>query len=922
MIGRRSLRWLLGACLVIVGCASMPAAASAAFGLKSFQVSYQQPPASTPETAEAPGPPDFQAGSHPYQVTISEEFNTFLNSEFQLEPEGSVKDIDMQLPPGLIGNASAVPQCPMVVFDESVLLHNDCPSDTQIGVITVHSPVVTNTEPLTNLAPAPGHAAQFGAMGIAPAVVNAQLRSTGEYALTVEQHNLAQVLPITGVSVTIWGVPADPSHNPFRGECLEEETGTSKGSCSTGAPVEPLLTMPSSCAEPLTANVAVDSWEAPGAFLRQSTTAGHLSGCEQLEFDPTVTVRPESADADSPTGMAIEVGMPYNNDPSTLGSASLRDVEVALPAGISINPATAGGLGGCTPAQVGLDEEGPADCPNESRAGSFEVQSPLLSKPMRGAIYIAQPPDPFDGVLGVYLVGEADGLEIKLPGQLRARSSDGQLTFTLSDAPQLPITALNLDLSGGPRATLATPAACGVFEATAALTSYSAPESGGPVARSNSFAIDEACGGQFTPSLKAGTTSAVAGHPSAFAMELTRTDGQQYLQNFGVTLPPGLLANIVSVAHCGESEAVTGACPAASEVGTITVGDGAGPTPNYLSGHVYFTGPFRGDPYGIVIVMSAVAGPFNLGTVVVRGGIAIDLATASVSISVEPFPTILDGVPLRIKSVELTTVPGFMANPTNCAAQQVTATVGSRAGASVLLSTPFQVVGCASLAFTPTLAATTEAPASRTDGVGLKLAIAYPAETQANLGKVVVELPRQVRARLSTIQQTCNAGRFAQGPAQCPASAVVGSARVTTKILPSPLAGNIYLVSGAGLLPHLEMMLAGDGITYQLAGQFSISKHGVTTALFEGLPDVPLSSVLINLPRGPHSVLGANTDLCKHPVTVGYSFTAQAGAHLHHTTKLAVASGCSAGRAHDKRAAPRGGARKHAHGGSAVRRGR
>ncbi len=925
MIGRRSHRWLLCACLAVGGCAAAPAAASAAFGLKSFQISIQRAPSVTPETVETPGPPDFQAGSHPYQMTISEEMNSFVDAEGTPKPEGLPKDLDIKLPPGVIGNANAVPQCPMVVFESGEFLHNHCPVDTQVGVVILHINGVIVRQPLSNLVPAPGHAAQFGLVLIAPEVVNASL-PTGEYALDLEQRNLGQLLPLTGLSVTIWGVPADRSHDPFRGECLESEgeAGTSKGNCPSDAPVEPFLTLPSSCAEPLTATIAVDSWEAPTVPIRRSATTdgsdgmpSGLTGCEQLEFNPTVTVRPESAAADSPTGVAIEVSMPYNNDPATLAEANLREVAATLPVGMSINPAAAAGLGGCAPAQVGLGEEGSPGCPNESKVGSFEVQTPQLSQPVQGAIYIAQPARPFVGAVGVYLVGEGSGLTVKMAGQLSAGSTDGQLTFTVDNAPQLPITALKLDLWGGPRAAIASPAACGAFEATTALTPYSAPESGGAVARSNSFAIDEACGGQFAPSLKAGTTSSAAGHQSGFAFQLSRTDQQPFLANVGLALPPGLQANIASVTLCGEGEIAADMCPATSEVGTLTAADGAGSVPDYLTGHVYLTGPHGGAPYGIVIIMPAVIGPFDLGTVVVRGEIFVDLATASMSISVEPFPTIVGGVPLRVKSVEMKTAPGFMVNPTSCAAEHITGIVSSRAGTSVALSTPYQAVGCATLAFTPTLTATAEAPASRSGGVGLDLAIAFPAEPQASASKLVMELPRQVRGRLSTIQQTCPAKRFAQSPAHCPPGALVGSARVTTKVLPSPLVGPIYLVTGGGLLPRLVMTVQGDGISDELTGRFVISKHGVTSAIVEGMPDAPISSIAMDLPSGPHSVLGTNTDLCKGHLMVGYTFTAPSGANLKGTTKLGVARGCSTGRAHKASAAGHG--HTHSPGSSAVR---
>ncbi len=933
MIGHRLHLWLSFACLTLAGCAAVPAAASAAFGLKSFHVSYQDAPPTTPETAEAPGPPDLQAGSHPYQMTVNEEFNSFVDAQNTPKPEGLVKNIDIELPSGVIGNANAVPQCQMVAFDQSSLVHDACPADTQVGVVTLDVNGVILTVPLSNLVPAAGHAAQFGVILLTPEVVSETLRNTGEYVLDLEQHNINQMLPVIAFSTTIWGVPADSRHDPFRGECLgdpleKEESGRSIGNCPTGAPVEPLLTMPTSCAKPLTASITVDSWEAPEVPIRQSlTTNGSdgvpstLSGCEQLEFNPTVTVRPESAAADSPTAVAIEVDTPYNNDPATLAEASLREIAATLPAGMSINPAAAAGIAGCAPAQVGLGEEGPSSCPNESQVGTFEVQTPLLSSPVQGALYIEQPPDPFVGTVGVYLVGEADGTVIKMAGQLSARSSDGQLTFTLDNAPELPLTALKVDLSGGSRAVIASPPTCGVFEATAALTPYSDPDAGGPVARSNSFAVDEACGSEFAPSLKAGTTSAAAGHESGFGFQLTRTDQQPFLENIDVALPPGLQADIASVTRCGEGEIAAGMCPATSQVGTITAADGAGPIPNYLTGHVYLTNPYGGAPYGIAIIMPTVVGPFDLGTIVIRGAISIDLATSSNTISIEPFPKVVDGVPLRIKSVQMTTAPDFMVNPTSCATEHITGIVGSRADTSVTLSTPYQAVGCASLAFTPALTATAEAPASRSGGVGLDLAITFPDEPQASASKLDVILPRQVRGRLSTIQQACSAKQFAQNPGQCPPGALVGSGRVSTKELPSPLVGPIYLVAGEGLLPHLVMMVQGDGISDELIGRFVISKHGVTSAIVEGMPDAPISSIAIDLLRGPHSVLGTSTDLCKRHLTVGYTFTAPSGAHLKQTTKLAVARGCSTGSAHTHKAgaARHGHAQTQSHGKSVVR---
>jgi hypothetical protein len=526
--------------------------------------------------------------------------------------------------------------------------------------------------------------------------------------------------------------------------------------------------------------------------------------------------------------------------------------------------------------------------------GTFEVETPIISKVVQGSIYLGESAtNPFTGAVTVYLAGERDGVELKMSGQLSALPGSGQLTLTLDNAPELPLSGLKLDIFGGPRAMMATPAVCGAFTTIAELTPYSAPESGGPTTLSSSFAIDENCGGGFAPTFAGGTTSPVAGQSTGFALRLARADGQQYIQDLTATLPPGLLANIGAVAPCGEAEAAAGTCPASSEVGTVAVGAGAGPNPYYLNGRVYLTSPYGGAPFGMSMVIQAAAGPFNLGTVVIRGGISVDFATSNLKIATDPFPATLAGIPLRVKNVDLTIDrPGFMVNPSNCAEQKVGATVESSAGTSVAVSAPFQVVGCARLPFAPKLTASAAAPASRADGAGVDLAITYPKGAQASTHSLVVELPKGLRARLTTIQQTCVAEKFSSNPALCSPGSLVGVGTVHTTILPSPLTGPIYLVTGSGLLPRLIMMLQGDGVTVEFGGAFQVSKAGVTSAVFDAIPDVPLSSLDIDLPRGPHSALGSTTSMCGHKPVVGYVFTGYNGARVKGTAKLAILHGC------------------------------
>lgn len=910
---RRS-SWLLGACIVVASCATMTSPAYASFGLKSFAASFNEaPPAgAAPGTV---GPPDLRAGSHPYQFTASFAFNTTTNSHGETVTAESAKDVQVELPSGLVGNPNAVPQCPMVEFVSGGLLGNGgCPAGTQVGVITLFTPTLEESVPIFNLVPPAGVAAQFGVDAYTPLVLKLEIRGTSDYSLVVEMHNLSQALPLTAASMTLWGVPAEPSHNPFRGTCLKSN-GTSEGSCPSGVPMEPLLTMPTSCGGPLTTAIAVDSWENPGVYVKSSTTTdgaggppSGLSECDRLHFSPTIAVQPESSAADTPTGLSFDVSIPYQGEAGGLAEANLRDVAIALPVGLSINPATASDLTGCAPAQIGLGEASEPTCPDASKLGTVEVESPVLAKAVQGSIYLAEPAtSPFDGVLTVYFAGAGDGLEFKLPAEL-ITEPDGQLTFTVDNLPELPLSGLKFDLFGGPRAAVATPHACGTFTTTAELTPYSAPESAPPYEQSSSFAIDEGCGGGFTPSFEAGATSSAAGQGTAFTLQLARADGQQYIQNLTASLPPGLLANLNAVSQCGNAEAAAGTCPAQSEVGTVTVGAGAGGDPAYLGGRAYLTGPYDGAPYGMAIVLSASAGPFDLGTVVVRGEIALDFTTARLTITAGPFPTTLQGIPLRIKNFALTVDrPGFMVDPTECAQQTIAGIVDSTEGARAAVSAPFRVVGCSRLPFAPTVLANAEAPASRANGVGLDLKITYPKGVQAGTQAVTMELPRQVRARLTTIQQTCRGEKFTINPALCPPGANVGSGTVRSTILPAPLTGPIYMVKGAGLLPHLVMRLQGDGLTVQLDGTIQISKEGITSAVFEGIPDVPLSVLNIALPRGPHSALGSNSNICARKPTIDYVFTSYSGVQFKRATKLAVLSGC--GRAHQ--ADRRGGSDGH-----------
>jgi hypothetical protein len=884
--------------------------AHASFGLQSFDFSVDSAPPAGAEPG-AVGPPDVQAGSHPFQVSIGFAFKT-TESQGAKIPDGSVKDLQVELPTGFVGNADSVPQCPQETFEQSFLFTQDCPADTQIGILTLDTTLAEITVPLFNLTPPPGVPARFGVFAlITPVIMDVSVRTGGDYGLTVNLLNLSQLLPVLGGTVVLWGVPADKRHDALRGNCLESGGGSS-GECPSNSPVKPFLTLPGSCGGSPEATVSVDSWENPGVPVQgeavprnEEGNALSLTGCERLNFNPTLEVQSESTTADTPSGFAVDVRMPQNEDPYGLAEADLRHAVVTLPPGVSLNPAAADGLGACSSQQIGLDNAAQPDCPDASRIGSVDIESPLLARALQGAIYLATPNEnTFGSLLAVYMAAEQDGVLLKLAGRIDANPGTGQLTFTIDDTPQLPFTDLTLTFEGGPRAPLATPPGCGTFTTTSQLTPYSVPQAAAPATPSSSFNVDEGCGGGFSPSFLAGATSVLAGHDTGFTLQIARADGEQLIQSLSATLPPGLLARLSGVPLCMEVQAVAGTCAAASEIGSIVIAAGAGSDPFHFEGQVFLTGPYGGAPFSLSIVVPGVAGPLELGTIVVRAKVFVDLQDAHMTITTDSLPSILEGVPLRIRGVNLTIDrPGFMLNPTSCERQRVSATVIGATGAEALLSSPFAVAGCVSLPFSPSLAASTTGLVTQAGGAALALKIRNPQGTQANIRAISVVFPEQFSPRLTTIQVACTQATFATNPASCPLTSVVGLATVRTPILGVALSGPAYLVSGGrATLPRLALVLQGQGLTLQIVGSLNVASGHPVTATFASMPDAPISSFALNMARQANSALGANFltkasgSLCGRNLQMPIMIVAQSGARVDRTTKVSVA-GCPKHRA-------------------------
>ena len=914
-----------------------------AFGAERYEL--------TPE--EEGGSVDTRAGSHPFQLTSTLTFNTkavpvfentFNETLPEVQPVALAKDLRFNLPPGLVGNPTSLPQCRLSVFVQSTTSGAvKCPEDTVIGVAT---PIVTNirggtygplaqTLPMYNIEPSVGEPARFGFGTPAGAVMlDTSLRSGGDYGVVVSVSNVPDDVGFIGSQVSFWGVPGDPRHDSSRGSCLDEFEGSANISkitrwefaCPVQGKPQPFLIMPTSCTGPLQTSVQGDSWSEIGRFTPPtvytfSNGAGELvpqKGCNQLRFEPSISVAPDAQQASTPSGLTVgvHVDQEASLNPTGLAESSVKDTTVTLPAGVALNPAGADGLSACATSQVALESPAEQSCPESAKVGTVEIRTPLLPNPLTGAAYLAtQNANPFGSLVALYLLAydPVSGVRVKLAGEVTPQEGTGQLVSTFKETPQLPFEDLKLHFFGGSRAPLGTPALCGSYTTTASI----APWSGNPAAQASSeFQITSGPNGSpcanplpFSPSLTTGSLNLQAGAFTPFTTTMSREDGQQNLQGIQLHFPPGLSGLLSGVALCGEAQANEGTCGPNSLIGETTVSVGLGGNPfSVKGGRVYITGPYEGAPFGLSIVNPAKAGPFDLekntpcDCVVVRARIDVNPSTAALTVTTngpqQPYhiPTILQGIPLQIQHVNvIINREHFTFNPTNCNKMAVTGSLLSTEGASSALSVPFQVTNCATLKFAPKFAVSTAGKTSRANGASLHVKLVYPKASfgsQANIRSVKVDLPRTLPSRLKTLQKACLAATFNANPAACPSESIVGHAKATTPLIPVPLTGPAYFVSHGGeAFPQLIVVLQGYGVTVHLVGDTFISKAGITSSTFRTVPDVPVGTFELTLPQGKFSALAANGNLCKSKLKMPTAFTAQNGAVIKQSTPISV-TGC------------------------------
>ena len=886
----------------------------APFGIfaPSFEVGFLKADAATPV---------LESGAHPALARFPFDFNTIPaplgGAERVVSPPEPIRDLRVDLPPGFLGNPTAVGECTQAQFTL-----NECPRDSQVGRIDLRlypiSPDETNyfqiysptTAGVFNLSHPRGVVTDLGFVFASnPVHIKASLDPANHYAITTEVPLINETVPAYGSRLTLWGVPADHSHDSERCGSLSKTAEE----CPTDHEKVPFLTTPSRCGVDHIARIFdYDSWQHPGVYGTpiDYTLPDQTTHCEKPRFEPDVSIEPTGHQANTPTGLNVHIEVPQNENPDALGTPPVKSTVVTLPEGMTVNPAFAEGLAGCTESQIGLETDDPVECPDNSRIGEVQLRSPLLPNPIEGSMYLArQEENPFGSLLAVYLAlhdTEERGVLVKVAGKISLDSATGQITTSFDQLPELPFEDLTLKFRSGDRAPLVNPPTCGTHAIAATMTSYARP--GEAVGASNSFSVSEGPGGgacqgslgarPFDPSLVAGTLNPVAGAFSPLALRVFRSDADQELSTVEGAAPAGLTASLRGVGRCSEAQIATAAarshpgegaleqahpsCPADSQVGTVQAGAGAGPSPIYVPGKIYLAGPYEGAPASGVAIVPAVAGPVDLGDVVVRAPAYIDPRTAQITIKSDPLPQIVNGVLIRTRDVRINLDrPRFSLNPTSCEPMSIAASLRSTEGATKLDSERFQVGSCASLGFKPRLRLKLRGGTRRGRFPALK-AVYRPRGGDANASSLVVRLPHSAFIEQGHFRTICTRVQFAAAGgdgAGCPPASAYGHVIAYTPILDQPLEGPVYLRSSSHNLPDMVLVLHGPPslpVRFEAVGRIDSARGGIRST-FEGIPDVPLSAVVLEMEGGRKGLIVNSTDLCKGRHRARASYTAHNG---------------------------------------------
>jgi hypothetical protein len=902
---------------------AMAAPASASFGLEKFDVTF----------TNQDGTPATQAGSHPFQMKTTVFFNKLNPSE----PDGEFKGGTFEQIVGLVAKPGAVPRCSTVDFVTFVSSGpvSACPDSTAVGAAATSTTAIEVTSAVYNLAPPPGVVAKLGfIVANTPITIEIGLKHGYPYNGSAVLTNTPQTTGVLSSILTLWGNPSDSVHDPFRGNCVSSVNQPdppvipakfpelpSYGECHTNSLEVPFLTLPRACEGPLATSYAIDSWQ---GFSDEGSVLTHdgseppiplgMTGCAKLPFSPSISAKPTTRAAESPTGLdfSLDVHDEGLTSPPGYASSDIRKVVATLPKGMTANPSSAEGLEVCSEGDLEGETVNAAPgegCPEASKLGTIEVETPLLEETVKGSLFLAKPyENPFHSLLALYIVlkNPTLGVIVKQPMKVEPDPQTGQLVTTTEEIPQLPFSHFRLHFREGARSPLVSPPACGDYSAEAKLYPWAG---GAPVTTTSTFKVISGAGESpcpaggtppFTPGFEAGSVNNNAGSFSPFYMRLTRKDGDQDLTKFSAKLPPGMVAKLAGTSQCpessiaqaegrtgphgGEEELASPSCPSSSQIGRVMAGAGVGAVLTYVPGKLYLAGPYKGAPLSVVAVVPAVAGPFDVGTVVTREALRINPRTTEVEAdgaSSDPIPHILAGIPLKVRDVRVyVDKPNFTLNPTSCERFAVGASLWG-GGADVFsaaddfplaLASRFQAANCTSLGFKPALALKLTGGTKRGGHPALTGTYA-PRAGDANLSSLVLRLPHSAFLDQAHIRTICTRVQFANKA--CPEGAVYGQATAYTPLLSEPLSGPVYLRSSDHNLPDFVAALHGV-IDVEAVARIDSKKGGIR-ATFSEVPDAPLTKVVVQMQGAKKGLIVNSANLCTKANRANAQFSGQNG---------------------------------------------
>jgi hypothetical protein len=846
-----------------------------------------------------------QAGAHP------DFFTTLKIADKEGLAYAKTRDVVVNLPAGLFGNPQPFPKCTTLQFG-TLPENNECPLDSQVGSIDITISGLKGgtfqNQPIFNM-PVPGGdtAARFGFFaGGFPIFLTGSLDPETNHILAKVQ-GAPSAAELVESQAVFWGVPAAPVHDPERITPWEafNSNGPPGGHKST-LPEVPFLTNPTSCGPGKQITFTARSYQEPEVPRTLTVPFPQIAGCGAVEFTPSVGIEPTTSQGASGTGLNFSLSLPTKG--LQFGNLSygseLKRTEVILPEGMTLNPSASQGLGVCSEADLAREryDSGPnVGCPESSKIGSVTATSPVLDRDGIGSLYLAKPyENPFGSLLALYLVIKVPdrGVLVKVAGKVSPDPKTGQIVTVFDEAPQLPVSTVDLHFREGARAPLITPRTCGTYQAITKLSPWSVPDSA--VARVSDFSIESGpehgpcppgATPPFVPGFEAGTTSNTAGSYSPFNMRVTRRDGDQDLTKFTAVLPPGLVAKLAGTTQCpdaaiaqargrtgqdgGREEQASPSCPASSHFGHVLAGAGVGQSLTYVEGQLYLAGPYKGAPLSVVAIVPAVAGPFDVGTVVTRQALRIDPRTSVVTVdgeSSDPIPHILQGIPLSVRDIRVyVDKPQFTLNPTSCAPLSMAATIwgggadvfGAQDDSPLFRDNRFQAAECAALGFKPKLSLKLKGGTGR--GGHPALTGTYkPRAGDANLSGLVLRLPRSAFLDQGHIRTICTRVQFAANGGNgggCPQGAVYGHATAYTPILSEPLSGPVILRSSNHKLPDFVATLHGL-VDVEAVARID-SKGGGIRATFTEVPDAPIAKVVVEMQGQKKGLIVNSTDLCE-----------------------------------------------------------